>query len=303
MRYRVNRALYSLRDRKRGIETIRSLAELDDVLTEVEGLFSQSHDQAMHRLNHIRFTGEMPLGLDPYSGQYREIVQEQYQKISGNKNYSAHQNEKSHFDLEEAKRRPYPYLTGSAYTVGEQLVAQGFIVSEMNLPKDARVVEMGPGWGNLTLHLALTGYETHAVEIDGPSTEILKHRARNQHVDIAVHQCDMIDFQSSEKFDAVIFYESFHHSFYPFELLQRARSLLKDNGKLILAGEPITIFPNPWSLRFDGLSLWSIRKYGWLELGFDVKFFENMLSRAGYKFRHKKLRGYHPARIITCEKI
>jgi hypothetical protein len=37
------------------------------------------------------------------------------------------------------------------------------------------------------------------------------------------------------------------------------------------AAEPITDdFGEPWGLRLDGMSAWSIRKHGWLELGFQT---------------------------------
>ena len=35
----------------------------------------------------------------------------------------------------------------------------------------------------------------------------------------------------------------------------------------------------PWGPRLDGLSVWSTRTYGWLELGFDSDYFTTALSR------------------------
>src|SRR5690606_7991143 len=41
-------------------------------------------------------------------------------------------------------------------------------------------------------------------------------------------------------------------------------------------------FPVPWGLRMDGQSLWSIRKFGWFELGFSDHYFVEALAREGW---------------------
>jgi hypothetical protein len=67
--------------------------------------------------------------------------------------------------------------------------------------------------------------------------------------------------------------------------------MLKPDGRLILAGEPVigphnehwrTSVPYAWGLRMDGLSFRAIQTYGWLELGYDHAYLMEMLGRAGY---------------------
>jgi hypothetical protein len=56
------------------------------------------------------------------------------------------------------------------------------------------------------------------------------------------------------------------------------KNIIKDTGLICFASEPITDFPHPWGLRLDGMSVWSIRSFGWLELGFDTAYFRNTLD-------------------------
>jgi hypothetical protein len=49
-------------------------------------------------------------------------------------------------------------------------------------------------------------------------------------------------------------------------------------------------FPAPWGLRNDGQSAWSIRKFGWMELGFRTDYFTDLLKRHGWKTEKKEAR-------------
>ena len=57
---------------------------------------------------------------------------------------------------------------------------------------------------------------------------------------------------------------------------------LDADGRLAFAAEPVARLAYPWGLRLDGLSLWSTRAYGWLELGFDTGYFAEALARTGW---------------------
>jgi hypothetical protein len=86
-----------------------------------------------------------------------------------------------------------------------------------------------------------------------------------------------------EKFDCILFFESFHHCENHNLLLSKIERVLKPGGKIVFGAEPITTdFPIPWGLRMDGQSLWAIRKNGWLELGFNRKYFTEALSKLGF---------------------
>ena len=44
----------------------------------------------------------------------------------------------------------------------------------------------------------------------------------------------------------------------------------------------------PWGPRLDGLSLWSTRIHGWLELGFAAGYFSEALARTGWRAEHRR---------------
>jgi hypothetical protein len=59
---------------------------------------------------------------------------------------------------------------------------------------------------------------------------------------------------------------------------------------VLFAAEPVQRLDYPWGPRLDGLSVWSSRTYGWLELGFDMQYFDAALARTGWKGRRVGLR-------------
>jgi hypothetical protein len=86
-----------------------------------------------------------------------------------------------------------------------------------------------------------------------------------------------------DPYDAVVFFECFHHCADHMRLLRALRKAVKPEGCVYFGAEPITdAFPMPWGLRLDGESLWAVRKQGWLELGFTETYFQEALSSAGW---------------------
>ena len=77
-------------------------------------------------------------------------------------------------------------------------------------------------------------------------------------------------------------------------MLKRVPMLLNPGGLLAFAAEPIVpdhseIVPYPWGLRMDGLSIWSIRRWGWLELGFQQGYFQKLLENLGWSVARRNL--------------
>jgi SAM-dependent methyltransferase len=155
----------------------------------------------------------------------------------------------------------------------------------MNLAPHSRIVEFGPGWGNTTLHFIQMGYEVTAVDSEKAFLDLIKYRTAmlSKKVEL-VHQ-DMLAFNSSTKYDAAVFFESFHHCANHLKLLKNLDQLINDDGLIAFAAEPIAdapYFPFPWGVRLEGMSVWSIRKWGWLELGFDTSYFLRTLLLFGW---------------------
>ena len=77
-------------------------------------------------------------------------------------------------------------------------------------------------------------------------------------------------------------------------MLRRLHDIVRPGGAVLFAAEPVQRLDYPWGPRLDGLSVWSSRTYGWLELGFDAAYFDAALARTGWSGRRVRL-GDRPA--------
>lgn len=282
-----------------------ALDALDAELARAAELFSESEDAA--RIHLASFELAPPAGQpdDPFSPAYEAWTWELYKAISGRPAYSL-DNEASPFDLPSALERPVPFSTGSATVVGEDLEARGRILRALGtgrlpgvgtgtgagLAPPATIVEFGPGWGNLTVDLLATGFDVTAVEVDPGFCALLEARAPAGG-QLRVVRADMLSYRPDAPADAAVFFESFHHCADHRSMLGHLHEVVRPDGVVLFAGEPVHPMPYPWGPRLDGLSLWSTRTYGWLELGFDPRYFRAALARAGWCATYHRAR-YSP---------
>jgi SAM-dependent methyltransferase len=270
-----------------------ALDELDTVLDRATALMAPAPDEARALLEGIVL--ELPTAppVDPFSDAYREWTWDLYRAISGRAGYdTAH--EASPFDLSVALVRPFPYQTGSLALVGRDLVARGHLLNCLADavpagPEPRRIVEFGPGWGNLTGDLVATGLDVTAVELDEKFCSLIAQRCDGPGR-VTVVQGDMLAFAAAEPFDAAVFFESFHHCANHLALLARLHDIVRPGGVVLFASEPVQQLDYPWGPRLDGLSVWSSRTHGWLELGFDSAYFDRALARTGWSGRRIRLR-------------
>jgi len=257
------------------------LARIDQFLRSLEGA---RDDDELRRLFDT-YNAEFDLGVppDPYSQAYRDHQFSIYEWLFG-KPYST-RHEQSLFDVASAARAPFPYMHGSYGTVGDQLIAIGFLIKAMALPKGARILEFGPGWGNTTLALAKMGYQVTAIDIEPNFVALIEERARMERIEgleVLLGDFSVIE-DLRESYDAILFFECFHHCSDHLRLIAAFDKALKPGGIVCFAAEPIVPeFPIPWGLRMDGQSLWAIRRNGWLELGFNKTYFEETMRRHGW---------------------
>ena len=168
------------------------------------------------------------------------------------------------------------------------MLAIGFIIKKSSLAPNSSIVEFGPRWGNTTLAFSQMGYKIACVEVENRFIDLIKYRTRDLGSEIDYFNGGMLDFtlNTKKQFDAAVFFESFHHCDEPMKLLEIYQGSVKDNGIICFASEPLVqepseFVPYPWGVRLDGMSLWSIRKFGWMELGFEKEFFLKTLSMYG----------------------
>ena len=223
-----------------------------------------------------------PFPSDPFSPEFKAYQLDVYQRLA-EQTYEV-TNEETEFDFEQELKRPYPYGTLSANTVGSSLMGYGWVIKTMDLPAGARILEIGSGYGALTEHLAQTGYDVTCLDI---SASLLKFvQARNQ--DPVKTICgDMATVEINGRFEAIIFNASLHHTLEHKAVIGRLESLLEPGGKVVFTAEPVVpkrskFVPYPWGVRLDGLSVWTINKWGWMELGFQQSYFIRLLSDAGW---------------------
>lgn len=270
-----------------------ALASLDAELSKVSALFATSEDQARDCLAYLELQIPADQPADPFSSEYRDWTWRLYREISGRSDKYSTANEDSPFDLQRAIVRPFPFETGSARVVGDDLAARGHLLrclgdDALGLAPPARIVEFGPGWGNLTNDLVATGFHVTAVEISEQFCTLIRERCPIP-ANLTLVRNDMLAFAASEPYDAAVFFESFHHCSDHLALLRNLHQVVRPGGVVFFASEPVTDMPYPWGPRLDGLSLWSTRTYGWLELGFDDAYFEAALARTGWKAERRIL--------------
>jgi 2-polyprenyl-3-methyl-5-hydroxy-6-metoxy-1,4-benzoquinol methylase len=270
----------------REIRVLRTLDELDGKLREIDAAGAVSDDAMREVFQTFKMGTPTDLPSDPASAEYADRQFEMYRRISGRTEYAI-ANERSDYAVDA--NRPFPYYTESFDTVGHQLMAFGFIIRTMALPAGASVLELGAGWGNTTVALARMGYQVTSVDVDPNFVDLVRERGTKFGLSIDARQGEFLQVdQLGLTFDAVLFYESFHHCSDHRSLLERLGKVLNPGGRVFFASEPIDdSFPIPWGLRLDGESLWAIRANGWLELGFQESYFVRMLLHLGWVVAEK----------------
>ena len=264
-----------------------ALHDLDAELARATALMAGDADRARALLGGFVVVLPTAPPEDPFSDAYREWTWDIYRRISGRTGYDT-ANEASPFDLRAAVARPFPYQSGSLALVGRDLVARGHLLdclaAVVSCAGGGRVVEFGPGWGNLTRDLVATGLDVTAVELDEKFCRLIQQRCQGPGR-VNVEQGDMLTFEAAEPFDAAVFFESFHHCADHIAMLGHLHDIVRPGGAVLFAAEPVQRMDYPWGPRLDGLSVWSSRTHGWLELGFDVAYFDRALRRTGWSGR------------------
>jgi ubiquinone/menaquinone biosynthesis C-methylase UbiE len=268
-------------DNANAVAIITDLDELDKKLNEVTEAWKVSDEAMRSVFSTFEMTYPSDMPSDPYSDEYSDRVFDYYRAISGRDRYEVN-NEHMEFPMDP--NRPFPFYTESPQIVGHQMMGIGFIITVLNLPSGSSVLDLGAGWGNTSIALARMGYDVMAVDVNEPFAKFIRERAEKLSLDVASVTGTFLEIDRlGRTFDAVLFFESFHHCSDHIQLIAKLSDVLKTDGKVFFAAEPITdAFPVPWGIRMDGESLWAIRQNGWLELGFQESYFLRTLLRFGW---------------------
>ncbi|WEY37301.1 class I SAM-dependent methyltransferase [Paraburkholderia sp. SUR17] len=259
---------------------IFTIEELDRKMAECHAAAAIS-DAAMRRAFTTFRMAPTGTDLDPFGKEYAKQQMALYEGIAG-KPYRL-QNEAYPHDIAQLDK-PFPYSTGAPEVIGGQYLAIGSLIRRLHVSAPARIVEFGAGWGNMALALAQSGYEVTAVDIEKGFTDLIRRRATQMDLPVQTINADFMWAETAaERFDAVVFFECFHHCADHPRLLRALHRIVRPEGRVYFVGEPIEDrLPVPWGVRLDGESLWAIRQHGWLELGFQETYFREILRRTGW---------------------
>lgn len=244
-------------------------------------------------VTHTKFVVENPSTADPTSSDFRAYQLELWKLISTRSNYDALSCESNNnIQSEPSIQQTYPFTSRSPKEVGSYFLGVANIVQKMPVPVGARVVEFGVGYGHLTRMLSNLGYQVDAVDIESRFLQLLPALSLPGAEKIALHSSSFVDvFFQKETIDAFVFYECFHHCLDHGKLISKMYDALRSGGAIMFAAEAFydDWFDFPWGVRTDGHSVWAIRNFGWMELGFRKSFISSVLSQQGFELEWSSL--------------
>jgi SAM-dependent methyltransferase len=290
--------------RLRGVRFVDNLRDLDRLLEDISKRYPVFDDGAIAESSKICYRWrDLKLPKDDGSIEYARAQADMYQYLSGKDPHDLNQGDREHEAVRDRHCAGSLDEMSSAMAERQQTVA-GQIIQAMNLPPGSEIVELGAGCGDVTQQLAHAGYSVTAVEINPSYAERIRSRTEQSGRNVRILNQDMLDFvrTSSDEYDAALFVASFHHCMHHVELLKHLSKRIAPDGILCFADEPVFLAENPflpysWGVRLDGQSLYFMRRYGWLELGFQGSYLRRVLSQLGWKME------WRVARVEVCADI
>ena len=259
--------------------------DLDSFVEKSDTLGGPGHPATLKYWSDFHYitTVKIDTNLNPDSAEYFSQMIQLYEEISG-RQLDQQKNEMTFPNVNElvGLESPYAFQKPSDRAIHYLRLAKAIEVA--NLPKDACVLDMGCGWGLSSELLAQLGFNVSAIDINPLFVELVQRRAKRLNLSIKVTESSFDEYVAEPMtFDAVLFYECFHHAIKPKDLLKNMYLFLKQQGKLILAGEPIQNlwWPN-WGIRLDALSVYCIRKFGWFESGCSEMYLKKILAENNF---------------------
>ena len=235
--------------------------------------------------------------LDPFAPGYRDAVLDFYLTLRGRTCDDGYVPARDEAALTPARRDIWtgivPWAFQDTSLAGEFLLSWGHICRLLEVKAGQSVLEYGPGSGQLLISLARMGVKTFGLDADPSALRDIRQQAEAMGLDIALETGLFGSGFGERRFDAIVFFEAFHHALDFQSLLEGLHDRLEPGGRLVLCGEPIvetpmTSIPYAWGPRLDALSVFCIRRYGWMELGFTRPFITEAARRAGWHV------AYHP---------
>ncbi len=258
--------------------------DLDDFVAECDRLGGPESDGIKSLVSdfHLEISTPVDQSLDPFSPEYFVQQLAVYKEISG-RQLDQHTGEQTTVDVETNLGSANPYGSSDIHFISKHSRAVLTTMLVSNLPPNAHVLDLGCGWGLSSEMIGFCGARVTAVDINPLFVDLIGRRAGPRSYDTKAILSEFDSFQTTDRFDLAFFYESLHHSVKPWETLASISELLKPNGKIAFAGEPINDEWKHWGLRLDHLSAYCIRKFGWFESGWTAEFLTKCFESIGFE--------------------
>lgn len=273
---------------------------LEAFIAKADQLCASQYSAFVDYANSFEYLGETPAG-DPFSPDYRQAVLAQYRRIANVDSYDIYTNESAQIQAAPPlDRDQFPFSTNDTKAAGLYLMGVGLVMREMSVPAGSYVIEYGAGWGHLATMLAQTGYDVTCIDAEAAFVDLINARGAQRELQLKAYRGYFGSRPDGDRpVDAVVFMEAFHHSLDHLEVVQNIHRMLRPGGELILAAEPVYPWQRfAWGVRGDGHSVWAVRKFKWMELGFETQYFIKMLTRCGFSVTRTHLEALGPFGLI-----
>ena len=129
------------------------------------------------------------------------------------------------------------WVNGAATLSEAEVESLDLICKRGQLSNGQRILELGCGWGSLSLWMASHYPDATIVSVSnsGPQREYIERQAEERGLsNLTVVTCNMVEFEPEGQFDRIVSVEMFEHMRNWPTLLGRCHSWLKSDGKMFL---------------------------------------------------------------------
>lgn len=219
--------------------------------------------------------------LDPFSEDYVAEQVKLYEELAGH-SYDIQRDERTAFDVELHITASNPYNHPDPGVLALHLQRLSRALRYARPRRGESLLDMGCGWGLSSELAAYLGLSVTAVDINPSFVRLVNERAKRGSRSISATTSTFEEFKPGEPTDIILFYECLHHAVRPWLVVEQMTAVLRNGGRVVLAGEPINDYWwKNWGMRLDPISVYCIRKFGWFESGWSLGFIRQVLHRSG----------------------